>query len=130
MAKTFYKGVWRLNELSVIGPTLGWFLATPFKPQTHRRFRHFPILDCWGTKGVGKTSLLQLFWQLFGVVSELLSCTETDFALLNLFSSTTSTPLVFDEFKPWDMRPDQVKRFERMLRRAFRGMSNIVGAPI
>src|SRR5215831_1215865 len=129
VAKAFYKRVWRLSGLRVIGPTIGWFLATPFKPEIHRRLKHFPIFDCWGTKGAGKTSLLQLFWQLFDVISELLSCTETEFALLTLLSSTTSIPLVFDEFKPWDMRPDQVKRFERMLRRVYQGNVEYRGRP-
>jgi hypothetical protein len=113
----------------VIGPTTGWFLAIPFKPQIHRRLGHFPILNCWGTKGAGKTSLLQLFWRAFGVESALLSCTETEFALLSLMTSTTSIPLVFDEFKPWDMRPDQVRRFERMLRRAYQGDIEHRGRP-
>jgi hypothetical protein len=129
VARAFYERVWRLNDVSVIGPTTGWFFATPFKPRLHRRLKHFPILDCWGTKGAGKTSLLQLFWQLFGVVSEPLSCTETEFALLTLLASTTSIPLVFDEFKPWDMRLEQVRRFERMLRRGYQGEVEHRGRP-
>jgi hypothetical protein len=28
---------------------------------------------------------------------------------------------VFDEWKPWDMRQDQVRRLERLLRRAYQG---------
>jgi hypothetical protein len=100
---------------------LGWFFAASFKPLIHHRLQHFPILNCWGTRGAGKTSLLQLFWRLFGVASALLSCTETEFALLTLLASATSIPLVFNEFKPWDMRPEQVRRFERMLRRVYQG---------
>jgi hypothetical protein len=87
------------------------------------------VLNCWGTLGGGKTSLLQLFWRLFGVDSPLLSCTETEFALLTLPASTTSIPLVFDEFKPRDMGADAVKRFERLLRCAYTGELEQRGRP-
>lgn len=66
---------------------------------------------------------------MFGVESEPLSCTETEFTLLTLLSSTTSIPLIFDEFKPWDMRQDQVRRFERILRRVYQGEVEHRGKP-
>jgi hypothetical protein len=95
----------------------------------HARLKHFPILNVWGSMGAGKASLLRLFWRLLGVESELLACTETPFALLSLLSSTSSIPLVFDEFKPYDMKPDQVKWFERTLRRVYDGELEHRGRP-
>jgi hypothetical protein len=129
VAEVFYKHVWKVTDLPVVAPMIGWFFATPFKPQIERRLNHCPIFNCWGTKGAGKTSLLQLFWRVFGAESEPLSCTETEFALLTLLSSTASIPLVFDEFKPWDMRQDQVRRFERILRRVYQGEVEHRGKP-
>jgi hypothetical protein len=73
--------------------------------------------------------LLRLFWKLFGVDSELLACTDTEFSLLSLLSATSSIPLVFDEFKPYDMKPDQVRRFERVLRRVYDGDTEHRGRP-
>jgi hypothetical protein len=72
---------------------------------------------------------LRLFWKLFGVDSELLACTETEFSLLSLLSATSSIPLVFDEFKPYDMKPDLVRRFERILRRVYDGDMEHRGRP-
>jgi hypothetical protein len=129
VAQAFYERVWTLNELTVMGALIGWFFATPFKPQIHARLNHFPILNVWGTMGAGKTSLLRLFWRLFGVDSELLACTDTEFSLLSLLSATSSIPLVFDEFKPYDMKPDQVRRFERILRRVYDGDTEHRGRP-
>jgi hypothetical protein len=129
VAEACSRQIWSVHEVGVIGPMLGWFFATPFKPALQRRLGHFPILNCWGTRGGGKTSLLALLWRLFGVESLLLSCTETEFALLSLLSSTTSIPLVFDEWKPANMRPDQVKRFERLLHRAYQGDAEHRGRP-
>jgi hypothetical protein len=129
VAQSVYSQVWKLNELTVIGGLIGWFFSTPFKPQIHVRLNHFPILNVWGTMGAGKTSLLRLFWKLFGVDSELLACTDTEFSLLSLLSATSSIPLVFDEFKPYDMKPDQVRRFERILRRVYDGDTEHRGRP-
>ena len=120
-AQAVYERVWKLNELTVIGALIGWFFSTPFKPLIQAILNHFPILNVWGTMGAGKTSLLRLFWKFFGVDSELLACTDTEFSLLSLLSATSSIPLVFDEFKPYDMKPDQVRRFERILRRVYDG---------
>jgi hypothetical protein len=129
IAHAVYGRVWKLNELAVIGALIGWFFSTPFKPYIHTRLNHFPILNVWGTMGAGKTSLLRLFWKLFGVDSELLACTDTEFSLLSLLSATSSIPLVFDEFKPYDMKPDQVRRFERVLRRVYDGDTEHRGRP-
>jgi hypothetical protein len=73
--------------------------------------------------------LLRLFWKLFGVDSELLACTDTEFSLLSLLSATSSIPLVVDEFKPYDMKPDQVRRFELILRRVYDGDMEHRGRP-
>jgi NrS-1 polymerase HBD domain len=129
VAQAVYQRVWKLNELMVIGALIGWFFSTPFKPYIHIQVNHFPILNVWGTMGAGKTSLLRLFWKLFGVDSELLACTDTEFSLLTLLSATGSIPLVFDEFKPYDMKPDQVRRFERILRRVYDGDTEHRGRP-
>jgi VirE N-terminal domain len=128
-ARAVYERLWKLNELTVIGALIGWFFSTPFKPHIQARLNHFPILNVWGTMGAGKTSLLRLFWKLFGVDSELLACTDTEFSLLSLLSATSSIPLVFDEFKPYDMKPDQVRRFERILRRVYDGDTEHRGRP-
>jgi hypothetical protein len=80
VAQAVYEQVWKLNELTVIGALIGWFFSTPFKPYIQRQLNHFPILNVWGTMGAGKTSLLRVFWKLFGVDSELLACTDTEFS--------------------------------------------------
>ena len=129
VAQAVYQRVWKLNELTVIGALIGWFFSTPFKPYIHIQVNHFPILNVWGTMGAGKTSLLRFFWKLFGVDSELLACTDTEFSLLTLLSATSSIPLIFDEFKPYDMKPDQVRRFERILRRVYDGDTEHRGRP-
>lgn len=113
-----------INTHDVTIPMIGWFFATPFKPRIHKQIHHFPLLFVHGTQGSGKTSMLrEVFWPLFGVAlkTDPYSCTETEFALVRLFSSTNSIPVVLDEFKPRDMGKVRVDRINRFLRRLYGG---------
>lgn len=118
-----------LNEGRIIFPVLGWFFSTPFVPEIRRRLRHFPLLIAWGTHGGGKSSLLNMLWELFGVKSELFSSTETPFTFLRLFSGTSTIPIIIDEFKPFNMREDEVKLLIRFLKRLYDGEIEHRGKP-
>jgi len=112
-----------LNEPAVVLPVLGWFFATPFKPQLMKLIDHFPILMVWGTQGSGKSTLIkEVFWRLFGIGStEPYSATETEFALIKLFSSTNAVPVFIDEYKPFDMPRYRLNTLHRYLRRIYGG---------
>jgi len=118
-----------LNEGKVISPILGWFFATPFTPEIRRHLRHFPLLVAWGTHGGGKSSLLSLLWELFGVKSELFSSTETAFTFLRLFSGTSTVPIIIDEFKPFNMKEDETRLLIRFLKRLYDGEIEHRGRP-
>ena len=118
-----------LNEGKIILPVLGWFFATPFAPEIRRRLHHFPLLVVWGTPGGGKSSLLSLLWELFGVKSELFSSTETPFTFLRVFSSTSSIPIIIDEFKPFNMKEDEARLLIRYLKRLYDGEIEYRGRP-
>ena len=118
-----------LNKGKVIFPILGWFFSTPFVPEIRRRLRHFPLLVVWGTHGGGKSSLLSLLWELFGVKSELFSSTETPFTFLRLFSGTSTIPILIDEFKPFTMKEDETRLLIRFLKRLYDGEIEHRGRP-
>jgi len=117
------------NEGKIIFPVLGWFFATPFVPLIRHQLRHFPLLVLWGTHGAGKSSLLSLLWQLFGVKSELFSSTETAFTFLRLFGGTSSIPVLIDEFKPFNMKEDETRLLIRFLKRLYDGEIEHRGRP-
>jgi hypothetical protein len=125
--ETLYQNIFALNHPEVIFPVVGWFLATPFKPQIQKRYRGFPILSIAGRTGAGKSSLLDLFWSLMGVNGKLFSCTETDFVMLKLLSATTSIPIALDEYKPYDMPPLRLRALTRLLRKAYDGETELKG---
>ena len=128
---TVYENILKLNTLDVVMPVIGWFFAAGFKPEFERKVGAFPILSIWGTKGSGKSTLLRFMWRLFGYAggleAKLFSCTETDFVLMKLFSSTTSIPIILDEYKPHDMPRHRLMSLHRMLRRSYNGESEFRG---
>lgn len=128
-----FLNLFAVNLPTVTIPTIGWFMATPFKPLFGLRYEGFPILSIAGTRGAGKSTLLRLMWRLMGFrvgeSGKLFSCTETDFVMLKLLSATTSIPIVFDEYKPYDMPIQRLRALTRLLRRAYDGEKEFRGRP-
>lgn len=111
-----------LNAPSVILLVLAWHVAAAFKVQLLRLLGHFPILCVAGTKGAGKTNLLQQVSRLFGMVNLVpFSVNGTKFTLTRLLASTTSVPVFFDEYKPADIEPRQLALIHRLLRQVYGG---------
>jgi hypothetical protein len=128
-----YSNIFAVNLPTVTLPVIGWFFATPFKPQFSLKYEGFPLLSIAGTRGAGKSTLLRLMWRLMGFkvgdAGKLFSSTETDFVMLKLLSSTTTIPIIFDEYKPYDMPPQRLKALTRLLRKAYDGEKEFRGRP-
>lgn len=105
-----------LNEPSVTWLMIGWYTASIIKPWIEKQTYRFPILDVVGTKGSGKTTLIQR------VFLPMLSQTEpksynadtTRFVSLAVFGSTNACPVSFSEF-----RYDAVEKFIRYILLAY-----------
>ncbi|MDP6599581.1 MAG: hypothetical protein QGI86_27570, partial [Candidatus Poribacteria bacterium] len=133
LLEQIYTHLFSLNRPEVVIPTIGWFMATPFKKLLSRRFEGFPHLSVAGTRGAGKSTFLRLMWRLMGFqvgnASRLFSCTETNFVMLKLLSSTSTIPIILDEFKPYDMPVQRLKALTRTLRKAYDGEKEFRGRP-
>lgn len=111
-----------MNAPAVILLVLAWYVAAVCKVQLSRILGHFPILCVAGTKGAGKTNMLQQVSRAFGITQlEPFSVNGTKFVLMRLLASTTSVPVFIDEFKPSDMEPRQVALVQRLLRQVYGG---------
>jgi len=100
-------------------PVLGWFYAAPLKPQIMDWEGEFNVLNVLGDTGSGKTTTLETLWQMFGMGGELLAADTTGFTMLTAISSTNALPVIFDEYKPADMRDytvDNLKKYIRHIR--------------
>jgi hypothetical protein len=89
-----------INEPCVVWPIIGWFMATPYKPILETMGVRFPILDVFGTKGSGKTSIIRTFQRLLGYQSPLMTdCKTTRFVMLSLLGMSNSIPIALSEFR-------------------------------
>ncbi len=116
--------IFELNEIEVILPTIGWFTSCIMAPRIRKIIGHFPILWLHGTPGCGKTTILRdVLWPLVGVVRnrDPFSATDTDFTQIKTLSSSTSIPIIMDEYKPKFMGPKKVAAVHRMTQRIYGG---------
>jgi hypothetical protein len=111
----------KINTPEVVWPTLGWFMATPLKVQLGRLGYKFPTLGVFGTRGAGKTTLIQnVMLRLLGVVSEgggvaaSYDAGTTKFVTLALLGGSNCVPIPFSEF-----REHAVSAFLRYVRLAY-----------
>jgi len=84
---------------------IGWFFASLVRPRFQAALGSFPFLCIHGQQGAGKTSLAShVLWPLVGVTDpKPYSAGQTEFATLRLLSSSSSVPVVMDEYKPYTM---------------------------
>jgi hypothetical protein len=102
----------RLNRPDCIWPMLGWYAATVLKPWLETQGYRFPVLNVAGTKGSGKTTLIQkVFMPLFGQTdAKSYDAHTTRFVTLALLGSANAVPIAFSEF-----RYEQVENFLRFV---------------
>ena len=86
---------------------IGWMVACHYRSVYLRLFNQFPLLQVFGEAGSGKSQtiwmLAHLHW--FLVEPSMKSASgSTNFALDMHASTSTSAPLILDEYKPREMR--------------------------
>lgn len=106
----------KLNTPDVLWPMLGWYAASPLKPWLETRGYRFPVLNVAGTKGSGKTTLIQrIFMPLLGQIDpKSYDAGTTRFVTLALMGSSNAVPVAFSEF-----RYDSVEKFIRFVLLAY-----------
>ena len=90
-----------LNKPEVLYPVLGWYMATPYKPVLQKLHVSFPILNIYGTRGAGKTTIVrEVFLPLMGIQNaQIHDCNTTQFVLLTLMGSSNAVPVALAEFR-------------------------------
>lgn len=101
-----YSGI---NEPGVVWPALGWLAACPYKSRLADQLVRFPMLNLFGTRGSGKTSLItQVLQPLMGYDKGITyDCTTKQFVMLSLFGSSNGVPVAFSEYRKSSRRAAQ-----------------------
>lgn len=104
-----------------VGRLLGWMIASHYRMLFHTKYGQFPLLHVNGAAGNGKTQMVKLFSRFHYYYEEpkMLTPTSSLFAVQRGACSSSSVPLILDEFKPQEMRPDVYDRFKLLLRDAY-----------
>lgn len=91
----------QLNDAQTIWPMIGWYSAACLKPWLEQHNYRYPILNVAGTKGSGKTTLIQrVFLKLFGQTDpKTYDAGTTKFVTLALLGSSNAVPIAFSEFR-------------------------------
>lgn len=110
-------------------PVLGWFYAAPLRPLVMEWEGEFNVLNVLGDTGAGKTATLEVLWQVFGMENELLRADGTPFPIMRALASSNALPVVFDEYKPSDMRDSRLDKLHSYIRTSTRGGIEQKGNP-
>ena len=105
----------------VLSKLIGWMVAANYRMLFHKAFNQFPLLHVAGVAGSGKTAMVKLVANLHYYRQEVqdLSPTSTDYAIREAIASSSSIPLIIDEYKPHEMSPGRPERFRLMFRDAY-----------
>lgn len=108
--KTIRTLVPKLNAPDSLWPMLGWYASSPMKPWLEENGYRFPILNVTGSRGSGKTTLIQrVMMPLFGQSDpKSYDAGTTKFVILSLLGSSNAVPIAFSEF-----RYESVEKFLR-----------------
>lgn len=107
------KDLFRFNRPDVVAKTVGWFVASHYRSAYIETMRQFPSLQVYGEAGSGKSQTLMLLarmhWASNNGVSLKAAMSCTNYALDMHATSSSSAPLIIDEWKPREMRMQKGK---------------------
>jgi hypothetical protein len=110
--KTLRSLVPSLNTPQALWPMVGWYAASALKPWLETMGYRFPVLNVTGSRGSGKTTLIQrVMMPMFGQKEpKSYDAGTTRFVILSLLGSTNAVPIAFSEF-----RYESVEKFLRFV---------------
>lgn len=110
---SFLKTVQQLNTPDIIWSILGWLCATPYKTRLEEQGIRFPVLNLYGTRGSGKTTVITNLIQRWACYTEsrTYDCTTTKFVLLSLLGSSNGVPIAFSEYRSSAVGSNRILRY-------------------
>lgn len=109
----FLRVVRQLNTPDIIWSIFGWLCATPYKTRLEEQGIRFPILNLYGTRGSGKTTIITNLIQRWSCYTEsrTYDCTTTKFVLLSLLGSSNGVPIAFSEYRSSVVGSNRILRY-------------------
>jgi hypothetical protein len=116
MLREFLDLYFKVNERHIVYSVLGWYTAAFVKDKLLKANVRFPILNVFGTRGSGKTSLITGVMQPLFCYEEPVAWdfNSTKFVMLSLLGSTNAVPISFAEYRRTSTSNDQLERYIRL----------------
>ena len=109
----------QLHEPVAVWRAAGWFFASFLAPMVRAELGHFPLLQLWGSRGVGKTTMARYLWRLTGCTGAERSCMSPHYSLMREIAVSSSVPLVLDEYRPGDIPDSRLRPLHGLLRMCY-----------
>lgn len=125
-----FQALFNMNSPQVVAQMLGWFVSCFHKQFYQRAFDQFPLLHPNGPAGSGKTMSTALLGRLFHNTTKpkiMSASAGTLLPLKHAWSSSASIPLIIDEYKPTEMRPDRLSFLLTTFRDAYNQAATATG---
>lgn len=118
----------KFNSKQVALPVIGWTAACFYKDWIMELGNGFPVLNCEGGAGSGKTTtserLINAVWAMDQAPKAIANMTR--FVQIKVLSSS-HCPQVLDEYKPGRMTLNQVNGISAMIRESYNGLEGSRG---
>lgn len=97
----------RTNHPEVVWPVLAWYLTAPLKPELRRITGGFPLLNLFGSKGAGKTTVTETMRRLLSIYTlnkhkekddKGRDSTATKFAVIRNLTCSNALPMWLTEY--------------------------------
>jgi hypothetical protein len=101
LVQEFFNLVGKINTPEVVWPVLAWAAACPYKTRLQEQNIRFPVLNLYGTRGSGKTTIITRVVQPLMGYDEprTYDCSTTKFVMLSLLGSCNGIPVAFSEYR-------------------------------
>jgi hypothetical protein len=118
----FFVNLFNVNSPQVMAKMLGWYVACWFSQIIRYKFNQFPLMQCVGQAGSGKSKTNELLMRMhyFRSPPRLNAASSmTPFVMDSLAAGSASIPFFIDEYKPRQMRKDRLDKLDAILRENF-----------
>lgn len=119
--KEVLKSLLQCQKPSYLGKLVGWMISAVYRMWFHRVYGQFPLLHINGAAGAGKTGMARLCanFHYYREEPKMVTPGSTAFAITQNAAGSSSIPLIIDEYKPHEMKPELHDRLKLLMRDAY-----------
>lgn len=104
-------------------PVIAYYYASLFAPVIRDVDGALSTLSVTGESGAGKSTVLRILSQAFGMDATSYELDSTAFSLIKQLSATNNVPIWYDEYKLNEYQDYEIQRFEQKVKKSTNGLT-------